>query len=91
MLPDFGAMYSVSAELSATDLSFLLYQETVAWTKVEIPTDVLFRSDGLPSQSAYVNPCSFTPSDRLYHNPYWDVPLRYLKTCFTAFQNILVG
>jgi len=35
-------MYSTFAELSATDLYFLLYQEIVADPRLKIPPDVLF-------------------------------------------------
>ena len=42
-------MYSVSAELSAFDLYFLLYQETTADPILRIPPDVLFVLDGLPA------------------------------------------
>ena len=61
------------------------------WSYVEDAPNFLFLSDGLPAQFASVKPWSFTPSVRLYHNPYSVVPLRYLKTCFLAFQKILVG
>jgi len=37
-----AAMYSASAELSATDLCFLLYQETAAEPRFKIPLEVLF-------------------------------------------------
>jgi len=49
-------MYLASAELSATDLYFLLYQEIVAEPRLKIPPEVLFRIDGLPAQSAFVKP-----------------------------------
>ena len=84
-------MYSASAELSATDICFLLYQEIVVDPILKIPLDVLFLSVGLPTQSASVKPCSFTSSYFLYHNPYPDVPLRYLKACLATFQKSLVG
>ena len=86
-----ATMYSASIELSATDLCFLLYQETVVDPLLNISPDVLFLSVGLPAQSASVKPCSFTSSNYLYHNPYPDVPLRYLRTCLPTFQKILVG
>ena len=41
-------MYSYFAELSATDLYFLLYQETVVDPTLKISPDVLFQFDGLP-------------------------------------------
>jgi len=49
-------MYSASAELSATDLCFLLYQETVAEPRLKIPPKVLFRPDGILAQSASMKP-----------------------------------
>ena len=70
-----ATMYSASTELSATDHCFLLYQETAIDPILKIPPDVLFLSVGLPAQSASVKPCSFTSSDCLCHNPYWDVTL----------------
>ena len=86
-----AAIYSASTKLSATDLCFLLYQETVVNPILKIPPDVLFLSVGLPAQSASVKPHSLTSSDCLYHNPYPNVPLRYLNTCLPAFQKSLVG
>ena len=71
-----GYNYSASAELSATDLCFLLYQEIDVEPILKIPPDVLFLSVGLPALSASVKPHSFTSSNCLYHNPYPDVPLR---------------
>ena len=65
-----AAMYSAYTKLSATNLYFLLYQEIAAEPRLKIPPEVLFRSNGLPTQSTSVNPWSFTPSVRLYHNPY---------------------
>ena len=85
------AMYSASIELSATDLCFLLYQETVVDPILKIHPDVLFLSVGLPAQSASVKPCNFTSFIYLYHKPYSDVPLRYLRTCFPTFQKSLAG
>jgi len=49
-------MYLAFAELSATDLYFLLYQETIADPILKIPPDVLFLLDGLLAQSASVKP-----------------------------------
>ena len=86
-----AVMYSASTELSATNLYFLFYQETVVDNMLKIPLNVLFMSDGLPAQSASVKPWSFTPYVCLYHNPYYVVPLRHLKTCFPFFQKSLVG
>ena len=86
-----AAMYSASVELSATNFCFLLYQETVVDPILKIPPDVLFFSVGFPAKPTSVKPCNFTSSVCLYHNPYSDVPLRYLKTFFYAFQKILVG
>ena len=60
-------MYSASAEMCAIDLYFLLYQETVVDPMLKISLDVLFLSDGLPTQSASVKPSSFTPSICLYY------------------------
>ena len=83
-----AAIYSASAELSATDLYFPLYQETVVDPILKIPPDVLFLSVGLPAQSASVKPHSFTSADSLYHTPYPDVSLH---TFFPSFQKSLVG
>ena len=85
------AIYSAYTELSATDLCFLLYQETLVDPILKIPPDVLFLSVGLPAQSVSVKPHSFTSFDYMYHNPYLDVPLRYLNTCLPTFQKSLVG
>jgi len=49
-------MYSASAELSATDLYFLLYQETTIEPRLKIPPEMLFWSDGIPAQSASMKP-----------------------------------
>ena len=84
-------MYSASVELSATDLYFLLYQEIAVDLILKIPPNVLFLSVGLPAQSASVKPCNVTSSVYLYHKPYSDDPLKYLRTCFPAFQKSLVG
>ncbi|WP_208081135.1 hypothetical protein, partial [Bacteroides uniformis] len=65
--------------------------ETVVNPILKIPPYVLSLSVGLPAQSASMKPHSFTSSNCLYHNPYPDVPLRYLNTCFPAFQKSLVG
>ena len=55
MLPDWlTTMYFASTELSATDLCFLLYQETATHLMLKMPPDVLFLLNGLPSQSASV-------------------------------------
>ena len=86
-----STMYFASVELSATDRFFLLYQENVVDPMLKIPPNLLFLSDGLPTQSASVKPWSFTPSIHLYHRTYYDVPLRYLKTCFPTFQKSFVG
>ena len=86
-----AAMYPASAKISATDLCFLMYQETTTDPILKIPPDVLFLSDRLAAQSALAKPWSFTPFVHLYHNPNWVVPLRYLSTCFAAFQYSLVG
>ena len=86
-----AAMYSAFAEMSAMESYFLLYQENSVDLILKIPSDVLFLSVGLPSQSTFVKPCNFTSSDCLYHNPYPDVHLRYLNTCLHAFQKSLVG
>ena len=86
-----AGMYSALDELSATDLYFLLYQETTIDPMPKIPLDVHILSNGLSAQSALVKPWSFNPSIRLYHNPYYVVPLRYLKTCLPTIQNSLVG
>ena len=86
-----AVMYSASAELSATDLCFLMYQETVVDPILKTPPDVLFLSVGLSAQYASVKPCNFTSSTHLYHRSYSDVPLGYLKTCLLTFQNSLVG
>ena len=56
-----ATMYSALAELSAIYLCFFLYQETVVDPMLKIPPDVLFLSDGLPTQSASVKPWIFTP------------------------------
>ena len=85
------AMYSALDEMSATDLYFPLYQETIVDPMLKIPPDVLFLFHGLPAQSASVKPWSFTLSVCLYHRPYYDVPLKYLKTCLLTFQKSLVG
>ena len=69
------AMYSASAELSAMDIFFLLYQETAVDPILKIPPDVLFLSVGLPAQSASMKPCNFTSSVCLYHKPYSDVQI----------------
>jgi len=42
-------MYSTSAELSATNIFFLLYQEVAAEPILKIPLDVLFLLDGIPA------------------------------------------
>ena len=84
-------MYYASLELSTTNISFMLYQETTVNWMLKIPPIVLFWSDGLPIQSALVKPWSFTPSIFLYHNTYWEVALSYLNTFFAAFQYSLVG
>ena len=86
-----ATIFSAYAELSATDLCFLLYQETTIDPILKIPPDVLFLSVGLLAQSLSVKPHSFTSSNYLYHNPYPDVPLRYLNTCLPTFQKRLVG
>ena len=86
-----AAMYYASTELSAKDLCFLLYEETVVDRILETPPDVLFLSVGLPTQSVSMKPCNFTSSIYLYHKPYSNVPLRYHRTCFPAFQKSLVG
>jgi len=44
-----AAIDSASTELSAIDLCFLLYQETVVDPILKIPPDVLFLSVGLPA------------------------------------------
>jgi len=45
--------------------------EEILAPKVEEPQiDVVFLSDGLPTQFASVKPCRFTPSIHMYHNPY---------------------
>ena len=51
-----AAIYLASAELSATDLYFLLYQETAVDPILKTPPDVLFLSVGLPAQYAFVKP-----------------------------------
>ena len=43
------AMYYASIELSAIDLCFLLYQETIADPMLKMPPNVLFLLDGLPT------------------------------------------
>jgi hypothetical protein len=44
-----NAIYSASAVLKATELCFLLHQETMANSKVKQQPDVLFRSTALPA------------------------------------------
>jgi len=51
-----AAMYSASTELGAIDLYFLMYQETTAEPRLNILPEVLFQSNGLPTQSASMNP-----------------------------------
>ena len=86
-----AAMYSASAELSAAYLCFLLYPKTTADPNLKFPPNVLFKYDGLPTQSASMKPHSFTPYVCLYHSPNQVVPLRYHKICLAALQNNLVG
>ena len=78
------AMYSASTEMSAIDLCFLLYQQTVVDLILKTPPYVLFLFDALPAQSTFVDPWKFTSSVCLYHKPYPDVPLMYLMTCLPA-------
>ena len=51
-----AAMHSALAELSATDLCFLLYQESVVDPMLNIPPYVFFLSDGLHAQSKSMTP-----------------------------------
>ena len=62
----FNTTYYASAELSATNLCFMLYQEIVVGPTLKIPPELISLSDGLPTQSVYVKPCSFTPFVHLH-------------------------
>lgn len=55
-------MYAASAELSATDIYFLLYQETMIDPMLKTQPKVLFQSMDLVAQYASVKPSSLTPS-----------------------------
>jgi hypothetical protein len=90
MLLDLQPCILLSAELSATNLCFLLYQETVVDPTLKIPPDVVFLFDGIPTQSASVKPQIHSLYLSIPKTKLRVVPLRYLNTCFATFQYSLV-
>ena len=81
-----NAIYSASVVLKATELCFLLHQDTMEDPKVKQQPDVLFRSTALPARSASAYPCKLMSTMEAYLRPYPIVPWRYLNTCFTTIQ-----
>ena len=69
-----AAIYLASAELSATDFCFLLHQEVIPDPRLKQYPLVLFRSTGLPVQSASVNPLNLMSLPRVYFSPSSIVP-----------------
>lgn len=62
-------MYLALAKLDATNVYFLLNQETIVDLTLKVQPKVLFLSIEPPAQFASVKPWSVTPSTYIYNNP----------------------
>jgi hypothetical protein len=80
------AMYYFSFEMSATKVCFLLNQVITTDPKMKKHPKVIFLSTALPSQYESEYSYNSTPSLPRYLNPYFNVPLKYLSTCFTTIH-----
>jgi hypothetical protein len=81
-----NAIYSASTVLKATDLCFLLHQETMLNSKVKQQLNVLFRSTIRFAQSISTYPCKLKFTLEAYLRPYPIVPRIYLNKCFIVIQ-----
>jgi hypothetical protein len=79
-----NAMYSDSVVLKATEVHFLLHQETMEDNKVKQHLKVFFLSTMLPAQSELIYSCHVISILEVYLRPCRTVPQKYLNTCFTT-------